>query len=381
MVNTTTIHQACAASSAAVQIGRLQRQMAGRRKFPHGFLCSSLLVLGRYRPMRRTGYAAAAALRENCATRSPHAELESNLRRGMTSHELGLGCAKDTDSRYAAISNTLQSRQAIASRSSEKTAQTRNSSIYFLSEHPRRNQLLDPENTNGDSLQLSRPSAERSTGIPHPEASCRRPRNETERNQPRCAADHTCPIRPLLTPILLLGVAAPRGGAVSREAGHCGVGTTWPARPGRGSQGGREGEKVLKFKKFAPKEEEGDKSDTEMVIAAQPAGIDVDSEYGNYVEDDDNDADRMSFYASTGGGSIASKITSSSSCPSKTPSASWTSAPARDSGPSTWPTTSPTPRSPPQTSAPSTRPTSRPTSPLKSTTQTPPSPIPRTTST
>ncbi|KAH6639667.1 S-adenosyl-L-methionine-dependent methyltransferase [Boeremia exigua] len=47
-----------------------------------------------------------------------------------------------------------------------------------------------------------------------------------------------------------------------------------------------------------------------MVTQTQPVGIDVDSEYDNYVEDDDNDADRMSFYASTGGNSIASKITS-----------------------------------------------------------------------
>lgn len=34
-----------------------------------------------------------------------------------------------------------------------------------------------------------------------------------------------------------------------------------------------------------------------------------DSNYSNYVESDDNDADRMSFYASTGGASIASKVT------------------------------------------------------------------------
>lgn len=41
-----------------------------------------------------------------------------------------------------------------------------------------------------------------------------------------------------------------------------------------------------------------------------PTNIRQDSEYDNYVEDDDNDADRMSFYASTGGDSIASKVTS-----------------------------------------------------------------------
>lgn len=43
---------------------------------------------------------------------------------------------------------------------------------------------------------------------------------------------------------------------------------------------------------------------TSITLTAQ------DSEYDNYVEDDDNDADRMSFYASTGGGSLASKVTS-----------------------------------------------------------------------
>ncbi|KAG9200048.1 hypothetical protein G6514_007644 [Epicoccum nigrum] len=40
-----------------------------------------------------------------------------------------------------------------------------------------------------------------------------------------------------------------------------------------------------------------------------PAGIDVDSEYGNYVESDDASLERASFYASTGGMSLASKVT------------------------------------------------------------------------
>jgi hypothetical protein len=43
--------------------------------------------------------------------------------------------------------------------------------------------------------------------------------------------------------------------------------------------------------------------------AREPEPIDIDSEYDKYLEDDDNDADRMSFCASTGGASLASNVT------------------------------------------------------------------------
>ncbi|UPX11909.1 uncharacterized protein EKO05_0002493 [Ascochyta rabiei] len=48
----------------------------------------------------------------------------------------------------------------------------------------------------------------------------------------------------------------------------------------------------------------------EMSGETQPAGIDVDSEYDDYIESDDTDLDRQSFYASTGGASLASRVTS-----------------------------------------------------------------------
>ncbi|KAF1846156.1 S-adenosyl-L-methionine-dependent methyltransferase [Cucurbitaria berberidis CBS 394.84] len=48
---------------------------------------------------------------------------------------------------------------------------------------------------------------------------------------------------------------------------------------------------------------------SDALYAAEPADIDVDTEYSDFQEEDDNDADRMSYATQLRGGSLASNIT------------------------------------------------------------------------